>query len=365
MSDRQEDAESDAENEGARADESDVVVENNEEEEEEEEEEKIVENYIVATISNPLGYAIAGEANGRICVWDVRSGEQLAVFDATEQGNRKAVLGSLACLGNDTVVSGHSCGTLRLWSISRGTQLHELCGHDEKDVITSLATYEPSTVVSGTDSGDIFMWLNVFADQGPSSARIRRLGGEKDEITALCVLPGGTRVVSGDYDGFAAIWDTTKPNNDRISLNGHKDYVTMFAPLAGGRRVASTCRGGSVNVWDSGSGSRLWTLNLGYEFGCVEALSAFASYNFGRSRSQASSRLGAKVGFPYFCSRGEFSGELVVVTSVGQNEIVASTEFDGHILDWSEVWHPANSGIYVVIAHGNGALTTAELVTAL
>lgn len=314
---------------------------------------------VVSMTSNSLGYVVVGEASGRISVWDVHSAELRVVFDVPQNARRKAVVGALACLGDDVVVSGHGCGTLRLWSIREGKQTHELIGLEEQEAVTALAIHEPDIVVSGTAGGAVLLWANVFGDAG-QSARVQLLGDHTDEVTALCILPGAKRVVSGSYDGFAWVWDVTRPDSERVSLNGHEDYVKQFAGV-GTRRVASACHGGSVSVWDAVSGARLWGLNLGFEFGCDASLAAFAQYNYGRGGAE----MGAKVGFPYFCTRGELDGEMVVVTTVGQNDVVASTEFGGVVSDWLELWHPDEAAIYVVVALGNGTLTTVQLVTAL
>lgn len=316
---------------------------------------------VVSMTSSPLGYIVVGEANGRISVWDVRTGVLIVTFEVAEEARRTAAVGALICIGDDIVVSGHACGSLRVWSITECRLMHEMVGDEVQEAVTSLAVHEPSTVVSGTAGGAVLIWMNIFsAGEQPAQAHI--LGDHMDEITALCILPGAKKVVSASYDGFAFVWDLSKPDDDRLSLNGHKDYVTRFAAL-GSRRVASSCHGGSVNVWDTSTGGRIWSVALGRSFGSTASLAAFAQFNY--KGGSVAGELGARVGFPYFCTRGEFDGEVVVVTVVGMNDVVACTEFGGVVSDWVELWHPADSGIYAVIALGNGRLTAAELVTAL
>ena len=351
--------------------ENDNTAENRSYEEAEDEDENPInehaeDNYIGSITSNELGYAIVGEANGRISVWDVSSRDCLARFNISENGEKLSTsIGAVAALGTDVVVSGHSDGTLRLWSISSGVQLQELRGHDEEEVVTALSVLEPSTIVSGSASGTVLLWLNVLSGGSRKSPRVRHLEAHTDEITALHILPDGDKVATGSFDGFAAIWDAGKPGSDRVSLNGHKDYVVRFASLHSGTQVVSACRGGSVNVWDTLTGQRLWSIPLGFEFGSSEALTAFAAHNFPKSRTRVIANFEASVGFPYFCSQGEDPEELVVVTSIGQNDILASADFEGPISAWSEVWHPRHSRIFVVVAYGGGTLETLELVTAL
>ena len=70
------------------------------------------------------------------------------------------------------------------------------------------------------------------------------------EVSAICVSPGGTRVISGSSDGTLMIWDTATGLQVGTAIEGHESQVRDVAVAPDGQRFVSVSLDGTVRVWD-------------------------------------------------------------------------------------------------------------------
>lgn len=355
--------------------------------------------YLVNCLTSSVsGKVVYGDRLGNIQVYDPASGKNIVSWGSSPVGGGAHPLsrgvGALATV-QDYVISGHLNGRMFLRSIRSGrTETIQNTGEGGgsggsggsggNDKITCIATTEGGIVAVGTQTGRLFV-LRTVQDFESVPQRID-LQGHCDVVTSLHIFPGGRRVASSSYDGFAAIWKIDDDDDDdglqRISLNGHKpdighkeNYITTFATICGGKRLLSSCRGGVVSAWNTDNGACIWTLRYGYEFSRTLSLYAFGVRYFTQAMTDGGEGAVERgkgggvnllnIGYPYVITRGEGPRDLLILAAGNGREVLATVTTDQVISTWMEVWHPSTQRIYIAVSHADGRLSSFELVTSL
>lgn len=110
---------------------------------------------------------------------------------ATLQGHTSLV-GQLQMRG-DTLVTGGSDGSVRIWSIEKSAAIHRLAAHDNS--VTSLQ-FDETRVVSGGSDGRVKIWdlktghlVRELIAQGEA---VWRVAFEEEKCVALALRQGRT-----------------------------------------------------------------------------------------------------------------------------------------------------------------------------
>ncbi|TBU33243.1 WD40 repeat-like protein, partial [Dichomitus squalens] len=146
-----------------------------------------------------------------VLVWDVKKGQQLAMWHET--GHRAEVTCILRSPQRDFFAVGYADGSIRLWSASAQSVLATFNGH--KKAVTALTFDETGTrLASGSQDTDLILW-DVVGEAG-----LYRLRGHRDQITAIRfvrptaesapststgIAPG--YLLTGSKDTFLKLWD--------------------------------------------------------------------------------------------------------------------------------------------------------------
>jgi WD40 repeat protein len=159
------------------------------------------------------------------------------------------------------IASGGMDGTVRLWGVETGEQLHVLDGHVPY-VFAVAFTPDGRRLLSGSGWG---------GKPIPSSDNMIRIwdvetGAELDRIELsdpiehLHVLPDGRRVVIGMAAAHGMfLWDLEK--GDAIhDFSGHKVWTLRLAVSADGRRMITGSHDRHLYVWDVDNGRILTKL---------------------------------------------------------------------------------------------------------
>lgn len=176
------------------------------------------EDSITALAYSPDGKLLASaDREGRVCVWNAASGEQLHRLDAHKGGTYALVFSpdgkNLGSAGQD--------GLIRWWDVARGQALRQLEGH-------------------------------------------------RGAIPSIAVSPNGKTLASGGYDGTIRLWDIAT-GKQRSQWHAHKERVTAVAYtsdgkallsggthdwdyVAGGNNVIHCARADHIHVWETDTG---------------------------------------------------------------------------------------------------------------
>ena len=174
-----------------------------------------------------------------------------------------------------TIASGSSDNTIKLWDVPRGTMLRTLIGHGGQ--VTAVTFSPDGSTLASSSRGKVMLW---DTRQGQKLATLK---DDFESVSAVAFTPDGRTLafVSGKT---IILWDRKK-NKKRRTLSGHTKGIRTMALAPNGRFLASGSGSGNVILWDVKNGKALHSLHTHSR--PVEAL-AFSP----NSRSLASGSMG-------------------------------------------------------------------------
>lgn len=152
-------------------------------------------------VASGSGFIYGKPRDATVRLWDLATGTMTRVFE----GHRSAVNSVAFSAGGRRLLSASADGTLREWNCATGEELHSV----------RAATGHISTIVS-----------------------------------AVAVLPGSSRAVTGSFDRTVKVWDLTR--QAVLDRYAHKDSVSFLLFTADGKRVISGAS--DAKIWDLESG---------------------------------------------------------------------------------------------------------------
>ncbi len=256
---------------------------------------------------------ISGSGDGTAKVWDAETGQPLF----TLPGNAGPVTSMAQSTDGEQLFTAHSSSKVNVWDLSiHGNQewlsvpemnkmnigyytrsgdrlvmmnsnpddpkvlIVELSPAGAREISSiSLEGGSPDTIYTGFDADQdlsrlvtlypndyiIHLW-DLDTGQELSSFSIEKSLTETGHTTnsyfAFKLSPDGTRLVTGDSDGTAILWDvqTGRPLH---TLTGHTDVFSGWDPLTfspDGALLATANDDGSLRIWDANSGALLHNL---------------------------------------------------------------------------------------------------------
>lgn len=161
--------------------------------------------------------AVAGGSDGRVSLWDLRTGQCLSAWNAENEVTAIGISGDARF-----VIAGDRGGNVSLWDATTGHQEWRVAGHEAGGVSgIAIASGDELIASSGYD-GVINVWeysgglINTmrlpwkegsggyFAETTKGSNRFSLEGGS---VTCLAFSPDGRLIVSGESHGIVRIWD--------------------------------------------------------------------------------------------------------------------------------------------------------------
>ena len=151
-----------------------------------------------------------------------------------------------------TLASGSSDKTIRLWNVHTGQTLRTLKGHTHW---VSSVCFSPdgNTLASGSRDWNIHLW-DVRTGQA-----LRTLKEHTHWVSSVCFSPDGNTLASGSWDETIRLWDVRTGQALR-TLTGHKSRVFSVSFSPDGNTLASGSSDKTIRLWNVHTGQALRTL---------------------------------------------------------------------------------------------------------
>jgi len=204
---------------------------------------------VMSLAFDPQGDTLAsGSSDLTIKLWEVRSGKLLH----TLKGQPSSVK-SLAFDPQGTMlVGGNSNGTIELWEARSGKLLRTFEGHQK--VITCV-TFDPEagTLASGSFDSTVKLW------ESHTGKLLHTFEGHTGMITSLAFDPKGKMLASGGSHSIVKLWEA---HSSKLlhTFEGHQRAVISVIFDPGSSTLASGSFDGTVKLWESQSGKLLRSL---------------------------------------------------------------------------------------------------------
>ena len=215
---------------------------------------------------SPNGEILAsGSLDNTIRLWNTTTGRLLSLPLNAHTG---AVISLAFSPDGKVLASGSTDRTIRLWSATTGEHLATLeqkvvwgsvtdKGHTGAVTVVAFSP-DGETLASGATDLTIRLW-NVRTHQ-----HLTVLGGHRGTVRALSFSPNGKILATGSNDTTVRLWN---PNTGRPldTLESHHTNVTALAFSEDGNILASGDAGNWICRWDGNTGQYLGKVLLGRE----------------------------------------------------------------------------------------------------
>ncbi|MEM7305335.1 MAG: PASTA domain-containing protein [Planctomycetota bacterium] len=205
---------------------------------------------VLAAAFDPRGHWLAtASEDSTVCIWDARTGQLLRRLE----GHGQAVVGLDFSPDGERLVTVSRDTTARLWRWATDEEQPALLeGHDD---ILHAARFDAygALIVTGSEDGRAGLW------DGFSGKWQRDLEASGSAVLALDVDPFRQWVVTGGADGLAYISETEFGEVVTV-LDGHTRAIRAVAFDPEGELVVTASDDRTAKVWDAYTGERIATL---------------------------------------------------------------------------------------------------------
>jgi len=187
--------------------------------------------------------------DGRACVWDAHTGEELvAVRGHTESRPSCAVFspdGSRVVTAFSytlpaETIAGHAASA-SVWDAMTGNGVGGF-GHQSRAFCAAFSP-DGGRIVTGHEDATAQVW-----EAGGHGQALLALQGHQGPVRGAAFSPDGSRIVTASHDATVRIWDSGN-GEERLVLTGHEGWVTSAAFSPDGGRIVTASRDTTARVW--------------------------------------------------------------------------------------------------------------------
>jgi WD40 repeat protein len=272
------------------------------------------------------------------------------------------ITGVVALPDQQSICTGHSDGSIVVWSLMPSQPLRRIVGHTSG--VTALDVDSAGNLLSASEDGTLRIW-----DVETGECRIQFSGGG-NWLICCAFSSDGQWVAGGGYDGNLFLWRREEPSAPFRILEHGGAPVTAVAFSQDGRLLATGTQDGRVRLWTwsangpsetpsiaepvQGSARSLAFLEdgsqliIGYETG----ITLMRSIDWGESGAA----LGAERSV-------DSSAPVNVVCVLASNPVIASATVSGELCVWSLSPDPDVRAVRTVLSGHRGPVTGIALLT--
>lgn len=207
-------------------------------------------NMVLSVALNLEGNLLAaGDANGRIYLWNVDDEKQLFTFEGHDNWVQAVAFDPKSTL----LVSGSEDLKVKLWDISNGHCIQTLDGHKGR-LRSALFSPDGRTLATSSDDGSIKLW-----DVGTGEC-YKTFIGHESRVWSIAFSPDGGTLASGSIDQTVKLWDVHTGELLR-SLHQHTKGVYSVTYSPDGTLLASGSADNTIKIWNSSTGECIQTLH--------------------------------------------------------------------------------------------------------
>jgi WD40 repeat protein/DNA-binding CsgD family transcriptional regulator len=178
-----------------------------------------------------------GDGDGRIVIWDLRSGEQKLTWQAHHNWVRSLVFTP----GGDRLISASEDCTIKIWQAKNGDLVKILGQH--RDWVREIALAPDGRMLaSASRDGTIGLW-------DLEKGAICQLQGDRDFVRTVAFHPTKPWLASGGEDRMIRLWDVQQ-HHQIATFKGHKNLVQCITFSPDGKTLASAGWQDSVRLWN-------------------------------------------------------------------------------------------------------------------
>jgi hypothetical protein len=159
-------------------------------------------------------------------------------------------------LKGDRLLSGHGDGRLRIWDVNFGKQLAELPGHSEPILAVAVSMDGHQALSAGGKPGGRDFVVRYWDATRGTGRPTREFKGHTAPVVGVAFSADGNRALSASHDGTVRVWDIGSADELR-SFTGHQGPVLCVAGCPDGKRAVSGGRDGLVRLWEIESGKEV------------------------------------------------------------------------------------------------------------
>jgi WD40 repeat protein len=200
---------------------------------------------------------VTTSAGGMAVVWDVLNGDKLNTVTVPEY----AIYGAIFTPDGKWLITGSDDAVARFWDLSDnpGTELFSLSFDYSMEGPPGAFAFSPDGKFLAMGTGQVArVWDFQALQATPTIKPLFTLFGHQNNINIIAYTRDGSRLVTGNADGTAKVWEAAT-GQELFTLSAGKGTVNSLAISPDGIHPLSAHGDGQVRVWDiSPTGSHEW-----------------------------------------------------------------------------------------------------------